>query len=288
MKSWTKLEGEKIPAPLLEIPEPPEQLWLEGRLPPPSEYRYLTVVGSRKFSNYGREVGEKLITGLSGQPIVIVSGLALGIDTIAHRAALAARLPTVAFPGSGLDREVLHPRSNCRLADEIVEAGGALVSEFPPTYPAGLHTFPRRNRLMAGLARAVLIIEAGDKSGTLITARLALDYNRDVLAVPGSIFGSGSQGTNKLIRQGATPITSSDDILEALGFDRSDIAQPKLNLSDLSANERQVVEIITLEPLPRDELIRALGLPTSVANSLLGIMEIKGLIKELGGEVMLG
>ncbi len=282
-----KLAPEEIPPQLLEIPEPPEELYLEGELPNHNEYRYLTVVGSRKYSSYGKEACEQLISELAGQPIVIVSGLAIGIDTIAHRAALDAGLKTVAFPGSGLDREVLHPHSNRRLADEIVARGGALVSEFPPTYPAGLHTFPRRNRLMAGIAKAVLIIEAGDKSGTLITARLATDYNRDVFALPGSIFSPGSKGTNRLIKQGATPITSGHDILEALGFEVEPEFQPQLNLAELSPDERKIVEILTIEPLPRDELIRALELPTSAANSLLGIMEIKGLIKEAMGEIRL-
>ncbi len=286
MSPLVKLTGDKIPAPLLEIPQPPAELYLEGSLPEP-EFVYLTVVGSRKYSNYGREVCEKLIAELAGQPIVIVSGLALGIDTIAHKAAIQNRLKTIAFPGSGLNRKVLHPHSNRRLADEIVAAGGALVSEFEPEYPAGVHTFPRRNRLMAGLAKAILIIEAGEKSGTLITARMATDYNRDVLAVPGSIFSCGSLGTNRLIRQGATPVTSGDDILEALGFERRDTDQLKLNLADLTEPERKVVEILQIEPLTRDDLLRELGLPISEANSLLGIMEIKGIIKETLGEIRL-
>lgn len=294
VSSSTKLPRSEWPAQLLEIPQPPDQLYLEGTLPEPGAI-YLTVVGSRKYSNYGKEACEKILAEIApasqsgqGQNIVIVSGLALGIDTIAHHVALANRLKTIAFPGSGLDRSVLHPHSNRRLADEIVAAGGALVSEFDPTYPAGLHTFPRRNRLMAGIAKAVLIIEAGDKSGTLITARMATDYNRDVLAVPGSIFSGGSRGTNNLIRLGATPITSGDDLLLALGFEvATKEGQLALNLADLTAPERRLVEILEIEPLPRDELIRLLGLPTSEANSLLGIMEIKGLIKETMGEIRL-
>ena len=287
MPAWRKLRAAEIPAALGEIPEPPEQLYLEGEWPD-SSYLYLTVVGSRQVSHYGRECAEKLIGGLSGQPIVIVSGLALGVDTIAHRAALQSRLKTVAFPGSGLDRAVLHPHSNRRLADEIVAAGGALVSEFDPTYPAGLHTFPRRNRLMAGLAKAVLIVEAGEKSGTLITARLALDYNREVLAVPGPIWSSGARGVNRLIREGATPITGRDDILEALGLGRSDSGEPRqLDLTELSNDERRVVTLLRVEPYPRDELIRALGLPIHLANPLFSLMEIKGLIKEAMGEIRL-
>ncbi len=283
-----KLNPEEFPAAFLEMPDPPEALYLAGSWPRDHAV-FLTVVGSRKYSRYGQEACEKLIAGLAGYPIVIVSGLALGIDTIAHRAALSAGLVTIAIPGSGLEAEVLHPHSNRRLADEIIERGGALLSEYPPTMPAGIHTFPRRNRLMAGLAKGTLVIEAGLKSGTLITARLALDYNRDVYAVPGSIFSSGSAGTNRLIRQGATPITTSEELLEALGFevDSPIDGQAKLNLAELSPDEKKVVEFLRVEALPRDELIRALGLPTSTANSLLGILEIKGVIKETMGEISL-
>lgn len=274
------------PPQLLEIPEPPEQLYIEGVLPDPN-FVYLTVVGSRRLSSYGRDACQKIISELAGSPVAIVSGLALGIDTIAHESALAARLPTLAFPGSGLDRSVLHPHSNRRLADEIVAAGGALVSEFDPTYPAGLHTFPRRNRLMAGLARATLVIEAGERSGTLITARLALDYNRDVYAVPGSIFSLNSSGTNNLIKQGATPITSGFDVLQALGLASEVPAQTSLPFADLSPLEKKIVDLLSIEALPRDILISEIALPTSETNSTLAVMEIKGLIKETMGEIRL-
>lgn len=284
MSSLKKLPREQWPAALLETPEPPQQLWIEGELPEP-HFIYLTVIGSRKYSNYGREVCEKLVAELSHLPIVIVSGLALGIDTIAHKSALQNNLKTIAFPGSGLDRQVIHPHTNKKLADQIIEAGGALISEFDPTYPAGLHTFPKRNRLMAGLAKATLVIEAGERSGTLITARLALDYNREVLAVPGSIFSLGSLGTNRLIRQGATPVTGGDDVAEALGFERRDTDQLSLKLESLSPTERQIIELLQIEPLSRDDLIRTLALPISEANSLLAVMEIKGLIKEAMGEI---
>lgn len=281
-----KLNNNSIPSILREIPQPPTELWLEGKLPNLTENIWLTVVGSRKVSSYGRDACEKLIGGLAGYPIVIVSGLAVGTDTCAHQAAMRNNLTTVGFPGSGLNRSAIYPAVNRKLADEIIANGGALVSEYDPDMKATLYTFPQRNRLMAGISKATLIIEAGEKSGTLITARLALDYNRDVLALPGSIFSSGSTGTNKLIRQGATPITSSEDILEALGFDvekENDDRQQSL-FAELSPIEKQVIEIISLEPTPRDELIRELGIDTPTANSLLGLLEIKGLIKESGGE----
>ena len=282
-----KLKPGEFPASVLEMADPPQELYLEGILPNLNEFIYLTVVGSRRVTRYGQETCESLIRGLSGHPLAIVSGLAIGIDTLAHKAALDANLPTIAIPGSGLDRSVLHPSSNRRLADRIVEAGGALLSELPPTAPAGIHTFPRRNRIMAGISKAILIVEAGEKSGTLITARLGLDYNREVGAVPGSIFSPQSHGTNQLIRQGATPITTSADLLEMLGF-KPDINETKtLDFNLLSTAERTVTDLLTIESLPRDELIRRLERPTSETNVLLATMELKGLIKEALGEIRL-
>lgn len=290
-----KLPRDEWPVLLGEINDPPKELWIEGTLPHPSSELgisqvWLTVVGSRRASTYGTEVCQTLVAALAGQPVIIVSGLAIGIDTIAHKAALKADLPTVAVPGSGLDRTVLHPSSNIKLADEIVASGGALLSELEPKQPAGIHTFPKRNRLMAGMSKAVLIIEASKESGTLITARLAADYNRDVLAVPGSIFHPGASGTNQLIRDGATPITSGDDLLDALGF----ATNPSTALGtreNLSPEEKIVVDLLAVEPLIRDDLIRELiqggQLDTSAANTLLVAMEIKGLIREVLGEVRL-
>ena len=280
-----KLAEEEFPALLMEIPQPPKELYLRGTLTSDVDVR-LAVVGSRAVTSYGQEACRALIAGLRGAPITIVSGLALGVDAIAHETALAAGLGIIAVPGSGLSDEVLYPRANLRLAHKILAAGGALLSEFPADLNAAPWTFPQRNRIMAGLSRAVLIIEAEEKSGTLITARMAVDYNRDVLVVPGSINARNSRGTNALIRQGATPITSPDDILEALGFERRDDAraQGARTLENLSPEERIVIEHLR-EPRTRDELMHALKLPISSANILLSAMEIKGLIKEELGKV---
>jgi len=283
---FIKILPNDFPESFRQMPDSPKQIFIEGELPAP-DFKLLTVVGSRRYSKYGQEVCDELIAGLANYPIAIVSGLAIGIDTIAHKAALRNHLLTIAFPGSGLDRSVIHPSSNKRLADEIVAAGGALISELEPEQPAGIHTFPKRNRLMAASADAVLIIEAGEKSGTLITARLALDYNKEVLAVPGSIFNPGSRGTNELIRQGATPTTKSADILEVLGFKQDEEeAQGKL-FDNLSTNEQKIVDLLQVEPLPRDELMLLLSLTASDANTALALLEIKGLIKETLGEVRL-
>lgn len=210
------LSPEEYPALLKEIPDPPKNLRLEGSLPPP-QYKLLAVVGSRKFSPYGKRVCEELIESLKGEPISIVSGLALGIDSIAHEAALRAGLHTLAIPGSGLDRSVIHPKSHIDLANRIVANGGGLLSEYEDkmSYP-GKWVFPKRNRLMAGLCHAVLVIEAGEKSGTLITSRLATEYNRDVGAVPGDISNKNSSGPHMLLGLGAAVIRNKEDILELL------------------------------------------------------------------------
>lgn len=274
-----------LPPLLSEIPDRPEKLSYRGTLPDWNAVKVLCVVGSRKYTGYGKEVCEQLIAGLSGYPIVIVSGLALGIDSIAHKAALAAGLKTIAVPGSGLDWKVLYPASHVPLAKKILERGGALISEFALDFKATPYSFPQRNRIMAGMSHAVLVIEAEQKSGTLITSRLASDYNRDVLTVPGSIFASSSRGPHMLLRLGATPITSSAELLDALGFKQEE--KPAMrDYSDCSTMEREVLGLLA-EPLSRDELISRSGLSTSEVNTTLSVLEIKGFIKETLGEVRL-
>lgn len=281
-----KLPKSKFPKALLEIPEPPETLWTIGDLPK-EKLTYLCVVGSRKYTSYGKEACEKIISGLKGYPVAIVSGFAMGIDTIAHKRAMEVGLKTIVFPGSGLSDSVIYPKMNTRLISEIIKSGGCLLSEFEPDFKATQWSFPMRNRLMAGISSAVLVIEAQEKSGTLITARLATEYNRDLLAVPGSIFSLNSKGTNKLIRQGATPVTSAEDVLEALGFTlpEKEDKQKKL-FEDLSPEEKKVVGFLR-EPISRDDLIRLIKMPTAEANALLSVMEIKELIKEELGELKL-
>ena len=271
-----------IPPSLREIPQPPGKLYLEGILPDPSVHTYIAVVGSRRYSSYGREACESIIAGLAGHPIVIVSGLALGIDAIAHRAAITAGLPTIAVPGSGLDRSVLYPATNRELAQEILSHGGGLLSEYEPKMRASIFTFPQRNRIMAGLSSGVLIIEAAAKSGTLITARLALEYNRNVYAVPGSIFSPSAAGPNSLLRHGATPVTSSHDLLSELGFEHPHGYGP--DPTELSAAERRIYDAL-VTPMGRDELIRILGISTHEASALLVMLEMKGVIRESLGEI---
>lgn len=270
-----------FPPLLREIPDAPRSLSLRGTLPPES-HRWLAVVGSRACTPYGRQAVKHLIEGLRGYPIVIVSGLAYGIDTEAHKAALESGLPTVAVPGSGLDWKVLYPKANHGLAREILARGGALLSEEEPDAQARDYMFPKRNRVMAGLCHATLMVEARGKSGSLITAKLTAEYNRELLVVPGSIFSEESRGTHQFLRMGATAATSPEDILAALGIAPSSTASLRSLREDLSDEERRVFDLIA-SPIPRDELLAALGMPVSEANVLLSTMEIKGLIvEELG------
>jgi len=271
-----KLEPKNLPSRIKEIPDKPKQLFYKGQIPP-EDYKWLAVVGSRKYSPYGREVCEKLIRGLKNYPIVIVSGLALGIDSIALETALESKLKTVGIPGSGLDDKVLYPPASKNLAKRIIENNGCLISEFEPNQEATKWTFPQRNRIMAGLSDAVLLIEAEEKSGTMITARLANEYNRDVLAVPGSIFSENTTGNHKLLKLGAGLIRSSDDIIEALDL-KPEIKQ-EINLDDLSSLEKAIWELLS-DPKSKEEIFENLKAETSKVSSALSVLEIKGLISE--------
>lgn len=271
-----ELRKEYFPPQLLEIPAPPAKLWAQGSWPPEGT-KLLAVVGSRALTRYGREACDYLIQGLAGYQIAILSGLALGADTAAHRAALENGLHTIAVPGSGLSREVLYPRANAGLAREILAAGGLLLSEQEPGHKARPGDFPSRNRIMVGLAHAVLVIEAAERSGTLITARLASDYNRDLLCVPHRIGDPHAAASRIFLRAGAGLVMEPAHILEALGIpSEKEAGKPVAHLSE---DERKLYEAIE-GPLARDEAIRRSGLPAHEALALLGMLELKGLLKE--------
>jgi DNA processing protein len=276
-----QLNSSRIPESLREIPEPPERLYTIGELPPP-ETKLLTIVGSRKYTPYGQRVCEKLVQELRGYPVSIVSGLALGIDAIAHEAALRAGLHTIAVPGSGLSESVLYPRTNVALARRIVDAGGTLLSEFSPDESAARWTFPKRNRIMAGLADATLVVEATERSGTLITARLALEYNKSVLSVPASIFDASSSGSNNLLVRGATPITSGKDILDVLNI--LPFESPTHTYDDCTQLEAGILRTLD-QPRTRTELLAMLSTPIHELNTALTTLEIKGYVKESAGKL---
>jgi DNA processing protein len=236
---------------------------------------------ARALSSYGREACEYLISGLAGYPESVVSGMALGADACAHRAAMRAGLHTIAIPGSGLGKEVLYPRSHLQLASDIIEAGGALLSEHPPEYQAHPYDFPSRNRIMVVVAEAVLMIESGERSGTLITARLAGEYNRHLLCFPHRIGDPHSYGSHFFLRMGATLVSKPEHILEALRIPPKETKTEAL-FEQVSPKEQQLLALLS-DPKSRDELLRSSSLPPHETLGLLGTLELQGLIEESFG-----
>lgn len=277
-KPIQQIFSQDFPMLLSEINDPPKSLYVQGTLPR-SETKLLAVVGSRKCTAYGQDVVDYLVKGLRNYDISIVSGLALGIDGHAHAAALDVGLHTIAVPGSGLNENVLYPRSHVNLAKRILENGGALLSEFPAEQSAAPWTFPQRNRIMAGMSHAVLVIEATERSGTLITARLTTDYNRELLVVPGSIFAESSKGAHQFLKLGATPVTTPEDILDALNIKHNYAIVNKTRKLELTANEQEIYDILK-EPQTRDELLEKISFSVTNANIILSKLELDGIIIE--------
>lgn len=277
-----ELEAAEFPARLREIPQPPQQLSFRGALPP-FDLKLLTIVGSRKYSTYGKDVVEHIVSGLTGYPVGIVSGLALGIDSLAHEAALRHNLYTLGIPGGGLDDSVLYPARHRPLAYRILEAGGGLLSEFDRTFHVTKWSFVQRNRIVAGISHATLLIEADEKSGTLITARLATDYNRDLMVVPGNIFSRNSAGVHQFLKLGAMPVTTAEDVLEVLGIEIAETPGAPAARRAVSHEEEAILDLLS-EPRDRDTLIREIGRPTAEVSILLIQMEMKGLIAESNGQ----
>jgi DNA processing protein len=276
---------EKYPRMLKEIPDAPAILYTRGNYDW-QEKPLIAIVGSRKFTNYGEQAAYSFATDLAKAGFIVVSGLALGIDSIAHKAALEAGAETIAVLGGGIDDTSITPRSHLSLAKAVMNSG-ALISEYRPGAQADENTFPARNRIMAGMSLGTLVIEAAENSGTLITARLALDYNREVFAVPGSVFSPTSIGTNTLIKSGAKMVASVQDILEELPIARKN-KLPEENVSrnpdiSLSEEEEKIFQTLSHEPLHVDKIIKAARLETPSAISALTMLEIKSLAKNIGG-----
>jgi DNA processing protein len=281
-------ESPEYPAALREIDAPPPVLFVRGNV---AAFAACAVgfVGTRRASVYGKNVVNALVAPLVEKRCVIVSGLAQGIDTLAHRQCLEKNGTTIAVLGTGLD--IIYPRSNQELA-EAIAANGALVSEFTPGMPALPYNFPRRNRIISGLSAGVVVVEAGAKSGSLITAAYALQQNRDVFAVPGSIFSEFSAGTLRLIKNGAIPVQSAADILEHLsGAPRLALAsgspKPTTRIQEelLCGDEQTLAQILAERPLRIDELTEKTGQDMATVFQVLLGLELKGCIKQLPGQL---
>lgn len=275
---------EPIWSRLRETPYPPTRLWARGPLPVLSRQKIVAFVGSRNATAYGLEAARHLIEGLSGYPVTVASGLALGIDAAALGAALDAGVPALALPGSGLSDDALYPRTNLPLARRILRRGGCLISEMEPEELAAPWSFPRRNRILSGIADAVVVVESQPRSGTLITARLALDYSREVLAVPGSIFSTRSEGANWLLSQGAAPARGVEDILRAIGIEPQSAEATNPSPPDLDPDAAAVLAALE-SPTPRDELAERLNWPASRVSVAVATLELHGLASEIGGSV---
>ncbi len=266
------------PARLKEVYDLPPLLYARGELTAADEW-CVSVVGTRRPTPYGRQVAEELSYGLAQNSICVVSGLARGIDSIAHRAALDAGGRTLAVLACGLD--IVYPPEHAKLAMEIVERG-ALVSDYPPgTQPRGEY-FPRRNRIMSGLSLGVLVIEGDFKSGAIITARLALEQDREVFAAPGSIFSVQSRGTNSLIKEGAKLVQGVEDVLEELNLTMVPQQLQMKEIMPATDTEAGLLRHISREPVHVDEVCRQSGLPIATVSSVLAMLELKGLVRQMG------
>lgn len=266
------------PARLKEIYDYPPLLYVRGSLLPEDEL-CLAVVGTRRATVYGRQIAEEITTDLAQGKITVVSGLAKGIDTIAHRSAIAAGGRSIAVFACGLD--TVYPSENAGLARDILQHG-ALVSEYPLGTKPRVEHFPRRNRIMSGLSMGVLVIEAGETSGAMITAHLALEQNREVFAIPGNILSQTSRGTNKLIQEGAKLVRDYTDILEELNLMTATYQIEMREVLPSSDTESLLMKQLSAEPTHIDEVCRSSSLPAATVSSTLAMMELKGMVKQVG------
>jgi len=267
------------PPRLLNIYNPPPVLYVKGEILDEDQWA-VAVVGTRGATVYGKEATQRIAGGLARNGLTIVSGLARGIDSVAHRAALEAGGRTIAVLGSGVD--VIYPAESRKLAQATIERG-ALVSEYALGTPPEAGNFPPRNRIISGLSLGVVVIEAGERSGALITADFALEQGREVFAVPGNIFRKKSMGANKLIQQGAKPVLSVEDILEELNLTMVSQQAEVRAIVPENETEAALLEYITADPVHVDEIGQKSGLPIAQVSSTLALMELKGMVRQVGG-----
>lgn len=280
---YIKRDDPRFPPLLLQISDPPEGLYVRGNL---KDHPCLSVVGTRRCTTYGKRVTNDIVGGLAAAGMGVVSGMAFGIDALAHEAALAGGGYTIAVLATGIDDATLYPREHVGLAKRILESGGAIISEQPPRSPSFKYAFPRRNRLIAGLTHATLVIEATQDSGSLITAKLALDQNREVLAVPGSVYNPVSDGCHQLIKMGAKLVRNADDVLKSMAFDRPElIAECRASLPMTEAESLVYARLD--QPRHIDDLATLLGLSSATLSSILSLLEIKNYIVHQGAQIWL-
>ena len=276
------LADANYPKLLKEIYSPPAILYYKGTLKGKGDEFAVAMVGTRKYSSYGQQVATSIAGELANQGVTTVSGLAIGIDALVHEATVKQNGRTIAVLGSGIGEADIYPSINRDLAKSVIDKGGLVLSEYPPGTTPIKQNFPQRNRIIAGLAIATLVIEAPESSGALLTAQYALEQNRDVMAVPGSIYSLNAVGPNNLIKMGAKLISCANDVLETLNMKQVKEFISNRDISPETKEEELVLNILTNEPTHIDNLIKKTGLTTAQANSTLVLMEMKGKVKNIG------
>ncbi|MBN8580102.1 MAG: DNA-processing protein DprA [Anaerolineae bacterium] len=286
---WAKIEAQGIqiltwadesyPSRLREIDQPPPILYLRGEYVDDDVFA-VAIVGTRKVTPYGRQVTEEIASFLAGNGITVVSGLARGVDAIAHQAALKAGGRTLAVLGSGVDK--IYPPEHRGLAEQIM-ARGAVISDYAVGTPPDASNFPPRNRIISGLSLAVVVIEAAETSGALITAEFAADQGREIFAVPGSILAPQSKGTNRLIQKGAQPLLTPADLMQALDLTRMGDHKTARRALPSDETEALVLNVLGREPLHVDEIRNQANLPIEKISATLTMMELKGMVRQVGG-----
>lgn len=288
-KLWTKIEAQGIkiltwkdeayPQRLKEIDQPPPVLYIRGDYLPEDLFA-VAIVGTRRVTAYGRQITEELAAYLAGNGITVISGLARGVDAVAHQTALKAGRRTIGILGSGVDR--IYPPEHRGLAEKMMESG-AIVSDYAPGTPPDASNFPPRNRIISGLSLAVVVIEAGETSGALITAEFAAEQGREIFAVPGSILAPQSKGTNKLIQNGALPLLSVNDLMQALDLTRMGEQKAARKVIPSDETEARLLNVLSEEPLHVDEIRNQTELPIEKVSATLALMELKGMVRQVGG-----
>ena len=279
-----KITDKEYPKLLKKIPDAPKVLYIKGNFLP--NKMSFAIVGTRRCSYYGKQIAIKIAEDLCEAGVTIVSGLAPGIDTAAHQAAVERKARTYAVLGTGIDKKSIYPKENLGLVEKIIKFGGCLISEYPPGTPGAKFTFPRRNRIISGLSLGTLVIEAKERSGALITASFAKKQNRKVFAIPGSIFALNSKGCHYLIKQGAQLVENAEDILKELDLlpGQKGIKWPK-ETKGSSREEILILKALEEEALYIDKITEKTKLSATVVSSNLAIMEVKNQVKNLGGSM---
>jgi len=286
---WAKIEAQDIqiftwmdesyPARLREIDQPPPVLYVRGEYLPDDVFA-VAIVGTRKVTPYGRQITEEIASFLAANGITIVSGLARGVDAIAHQSALKAGGRTIAILGSGVDK--IYPPEHRGLAEQMMQRG-AIISDYAVSTPPDASNFPPRNRIISGLSLAVVVIEAAETSGALITAEFAAEQGREVFAVPGSILAPQSKGTNRLIQKGAQPLLTPADLMQALDLTRVGEQKAARKIMPADETEARVLSVLGGEPVHVDEIRNKADLPIERVSATLALMELKGMVRQIGG-----